>query len=177
MQRSGAGTSDDGRGALRRHERMAWFLAIGAIELYVVVELILEASRPGASRFFLGMLFGAATILLVAMATSRGLLTEATALVRGREAERLEGGLLVGRTIQHHLANQLALTVGYAALLARHPKLDAELRPLADEALRGASQAAETVRALQRLARLEPAAPPLGLGERPILDLDRSVED
>ena len=123
------------------------------------------------------MLFGAATILLVAMATSRGLLAEATALLRGREAERLEAGRLVGRTLEHHLGNQLALTVGYVELLARHPQLDAELRPQAEEALRGALQAAETVHRLQQIARLEEAPTPPGMEGRPILDLDRSVED
>ena len=175
MQRSDAGLSDGGRGALRRHERMAWLLSVGAIELYVVVELILEASRPAAPRLFLGVLFGAATILLVSMATSRGLLAEAAALVRGREAARLDGALLAGRTLEHHLGNQLALTVGYAELLLRHPKLDAELRPMAAEALRGAAEAAETVQRLQRLARLAEAPAPVGTEGRPILDLDRSV--
>ena len=175
MRRPDAGLSDGGRGALRRHERVAWLLSVGAIELYVVVELILEASRPAAPRLFLGVLFGAATILLVSMATSRGLLAEAAALVRGREAARLDGALLAGRTLEHHLGNQLALTVGYVELLARHPSLDPELRPLAEEALRGALQAAETVHRMQRLARLEEAPTPPGMEERPILDLDRSV--
>src|SRR2546422_567217 len=127
MRRQHAGLSDGGRGALRRHERMAWLLSVGAIELYVVVELILEASRPA----------------------------EAAALVRGREAARLDGALLAGRTLEHPLGNQLALTVGYVELLARHPQLDAELRPLAEEALRGAVQAAETVQRMQQIARLE----------------------
>ena len=176
MRYQHAGLSELGPGALRRHERMAWLLSVAAIELYVVVELILEASRPAAPRLFLGVLFGAATILLASMATSRGLLAEAAALVRGREAARLEAGRLVGRTLEHHLGNQLAVTVGYVELLARHPSLDPELRPRAEEALRGALQAAETVQRLQRLARLEEAPTPPGLEERPILDLDRSVE-
>src|SRR5438552_5254294 len=162
MQRTPVGMRDGGRGRLRRHDRMAWFLAVGAIEPCVGVQLVLEASQPTAPRFFVGVLFGAATILLVAMATSRGLLAEARELLRGREEARLEGGLLVGRTLEHHLGNQLALTVGYAELLMRHPKLDAELRPMAAEALRGAAEAAETVQRLQRLARLAEAPAPVG---------------
>ena len=63
----------------------------------------------------------------------------------------------------------------YLELLARHPQLDAELRPLAEEALRGALQAAETVHRMQQIARLEEAPTPPGMEERPILDLDRSV--
>jgi len=167
--------SDGDRGALRRHERMAWLLSIAAIELFVVVELILEARQPDASRFFVGVLFGAATILLVSMAMSRGLLAEAATSLRGREAARLDGARLAGRTLEHHLGNQLALTVGYTSLLMQHPSLDPELRPLAEQALRGAEQATEAVRRMQQIARLEPAPSPPGLGEQPILDLDRSV--
>ncbi len=70
--------------------------------------------------------------------------------------------------------NQLALTIGYAELLATDPRLPAELREMAQEAQRGAEQAAETLARLQRMVRLEEAAAPLGLGGQSVLDLERS---
>ena len=97
------------------------------------------------------------------------------ATLSGFEGARMQGALLAARTAAHHINNQLALTVGYAELLARQRALPEALRPMALEALRGAEAAVETVAKLQRIARLEEAPAPLGLGgEGPVLDLERS---
>src|SRR5579884_1037781 len=98
----------------------------------------------------------------------------AAAALVGLERARLEGALLAIRTAAHHMNNQLALTIGYAELLATDPRLPAELREMAQEAQRGAEQAAETLARLQRMVRLEEAAAPLGLGGQSVLDLERS---
>ncbi len=98
----------------------------------------------------------------------------AAAALVGLERARLEGALLAIRTAAHHMNNQLALTIGYAELLATDPRLPAELREMAQEAQRGAEQAAETLARLQRMVRLEEAAAPLGLGGQSVFDLERS---
>lgn len=70
------------------------------------------------------------------------------------ERLRLEGVLLAARTAEHLLNNQLSLTVGYAELLARDPRLPDDARALAREALRGAQAAASTVHRLPQVRRL-----------------------
>jgi GAF domain-containing protein len=79
----------------------------------------------------------------------------AAAVLIGQERFRLEGALLAARTAQHEMNNRLALTVGYAELLATHPDLPPSLRPVVAEALRGAREAAEIVSRLRAISRLE----------------------
>ncbi len=97
------------------------------------------------------------------------LASTAAAALSGLERSRLAGVLLAARTAQHELNNQLALTVGYAELLARNPGLPPDARALAEEALRGAQEAARSLDALQRLTRLEERDS--GTPDGPILDL------
>src|SRR5207249_3724773 len=130
MQLSYAGMPDHGRAALRRQERMTWLLAIGASELYVVVQLILAASRPEADRLLLGGLFGAATILLVAMATSRAAVSHAAKLLSARRVASAVEAPAAGETPQHRLRNRLSLAVGYCELVAEDPRLPADLREM-----------------------------------------------
>jgi len=70
------------------------------------------------------------------------------------EVVRLQGVLLAARTLQHHINNHLALTVGYGELLASDARLPAELREWARLAAAGSMAAAETVRKLQRITEL-----------------------
>ena len=87
------------------------------------------------------------------------------------EAARVQGALLASATVEHNLGNQLALTMGYAELLARDPRLDAELRPWAERALSGVEQAVATLDKLRRIMRIERS----GMRGGPqVLDLDRS---
>jgi CRP-like cAMP-binding protein len=88
------------------------------------------------------------------------------------EVARLEGVRLAARTVEHHVNNQLGLTVGFTDLLARHPDLPTELREWARLARSGAESAAALVQTLGRVQRLRELPAPGGS----ILDLDRSVE-
>jgi PAS domain S-box-containing protein len=97
----------------------------------------------------------------------------AAAVLVGLERSRLEGALLAARTAQHALNNQLALTVGYADLLAADPRLPPELREMAGEALSGAQAAAATLEQLQCITRLEEIDQ---AGPGPVLDLARSAQ-
>jgi PAS domain S-box-containing protein len=97
----------------------------------------------------------------------------AAAVLVGLERSRLEGALLAARTAQHALNNQLALAVGYADLLAADPRLPADLRELAGEALSGAQAAGTILEQLQRITHLEEVD---RAGPGPVLDLGRSVQ-
>jgi PAS domain S-box-containing protein len=97
----------------------------------------------------------------------------AAAALVGLERSRLEGVLLAARTAQHALNNQLALTVGYADVLAADPRLPPDLREVAHEALNGAQAAAGTVQQLQQITRLDEID---RAGPGPVLDIPRSPE-
>ncbi|HEX2171060.1 MAG TPA: response regulator [Dehalococcoidia bacterium] len=92
--------------------------------------------------------------------------------VERAETVRLEGALLAAHTMQHHLSNQLAVTVGYAEMLTSMPHLPDDLRECAEAALRGAEEASRTLAQIQQITRIVEA--PLR-GGPPILDLDESV--
>jgi GAF domain-containing protein len=81
----------------------------------------------------------------------------AAALV-GLERARLDGVLLAAHTAEHELNNRLALTVGWAELLARHPRLPPELLQPATEALRGSQEAATLVQQLLQITRIAETA-------------------
>ena len=85
-----------------------------------------------------------------------------------RQLARLEGALLAARTAEHALNNQLALTVGYADMLATDPRLPPDLFELVQEALHGAQAAVATLAQLQEITRLEEVDQ---AGPGPILDL------
>ncbi|HZQ98936.1 MAG TPA: response regulator [Chloroflexota bacterium] len=87
------------------------------------------------------------------------------------EAARLQGALLASATVEHNLGNQLALTMGYAEMLAHDPRLDPALRPWAERALGGVEAAVATLDKLRRLIRIEPSSL---RGGSTVLDLDRS---
>jgi DNA-binding response OmpR family regulator len=88
-----------------------------------------------------------------------------------REGARLQGALLAANTVEHHLGNQLALTMGYAELLATNPALPAPADHYAELALEGVVRASETLRTLRQIIRLEEV-------DRPgpaYIDLERSA--
>ena len=84
----------------------------------------------------------------------------------------LEGVLLAARTMEHHIGNQLSLTIGYSELLANDPSLPSYARERAREALSGSTAAVLTLRQLGRLTRLVVEDGPSG----PIIDLERSAD-
>jgi GAF domain-containing protein len=84
------------------------------------------------------------------------LASTAAAILLSLERAQLEGVLLAARTAQHALNNQLGRVVGYAELLEAEPGLPRDVRPLVQEILAGAEQAAATVQQLSQLTRVEP---------------------
>lgn len=99
----------------------------------------------------------------------------AASVVAGLRRARLAGAMLAARTAQHHLNNQLAVTIGYADMLLQDPRLPADLRAYASEILISAQDAAQTVDQLRRVARLEEAD--AGSPEGGVINLARSVGD
>ena len=91
------------------------------------------------------------------------------------EHARLEGALLMARTLAHRVNNALALVVGYGELLGQHPAVRADPRLIkyAQAARDGGLQAAAELSRLQRIVRLvEDTSMALPF---PILDLERST--
>ncbi len=97
----------------------------------------------------------------------------AASVVAGLRRARLAGAMLAARTAQHHLNNQLAVTIGYADLLVNDPRLPSDLRDYAAEILTSAQDAAETVDRLRRVTRLEEAN--AGSPDGGVINLARSV--
>ena len=72
-----------------------------------------------------------------------------------RQRDRLEGVLLAARTFEHELGNKLAITVGYAEMLARDPALPPRLQERAAHILRGAREATEIIRQAMEITSVE----------------------
>jgi PAS domain S-box-containing protein len=93
------------------------------------------------------------------------------------EKARLEGALIVARTVAHEINNALAPLTGFSDLLsavpavARDPKASTYAKLINDAA---AAMAGKVTR-LQRIVRLEQDTITLG-PDRPVLDLERSTE-
>jgi GAF domain-containing protein len=100
----------------------------------------------------------------------------AASVVAGLRRARLAGAMLAARTAQHHLNNQLAVTIGYADMLAHDPRLPDDLRDFAAEILTSAQDAARTVDLLRRVTRLEEADAGSPDGQQ-VINLARSVAE
>jgi hypothetical protein len=99
-----------------------------------------------------------------------GLVRSGAAIFIGLERAQLEGVLLAARTAQHVLNDQLGVVLGYAEMVAADPRLAADLRPLVQEILAGAEQAAASMEQLRQTTQLEPVdrggpGPVLALGD------------
>ena len=70
------------------------------------------------------------------------------------EHAKLAGVRLAARTLEHHLTNNLTLTIGYAELLAEDPELPDRLREMAREILENAQACVEVVRQLRQVEEL-----------------------
>lgn len=166
---------------LRRVELIGWLTPLVIFALTAVLDVVTEAviSEGFAQTWVRVVLLGVVGIAAVVLLNG-AVLSEAARLVGEREtarsareeAARLQGALLTARTFQHHLNNQLAVTVGTIDLLANDRSFPPSLKPRAEEALRAAEAASETVARLRRISRLEESA---GLGGPTILDLERSA--
>ena len=165
------------RRLIQRHRLAMWTIAIG---VWTVAEALDQAALPlpdEALRRYLPRAVTLVAIVIAVSIASRVVLNQWIRRVREREAarivreraERLEGALMAARTMEHHLGNQLALTMGYSEILARNPLLPPPARDAAEHALKGVRQATETLDKLQRVIRLE-ADDSLGV---PIVDLSK----
>jgi nitrogen-specific signal transduction histidine kinase len=67
---------------------------------------------------------------------------------------KLEGVRLAARTLEHHVTNNLTLTIGYAELLAEDPELPARLQEMAREILENAQACVDIVRQLRQVGDL-----------------------
>jgi DNA-binding response OmpR family regulator len=89
------------------------------------------------------------------------------------ERARLDGALLVARTVTHEINNAISPVVGYAELLSLIPAVGAD--PTAAGYARSISEAAahvaDRVRRLRQVTRLEESALQMGPGQ-PVLALD-----
>jgi len=92
-----------------------------------------------------------------------------------REQARLNGALLVARTVAHEINNALSPVVGYAELLTLHPALqdDPVLGSYARLIGDAAHEAAAKVRQLQSMVRLQETTALSG-PDTPLLDLAAS---
>jgi PAS domain S-box-containing protein len=100
-----------------------------------------------------------ATVVLVVAGDGRvllqGLFRERADLVNG---QWLEAAVLKAHDVQHELNNHLALTTGYAELLADNPHLPPDLQDAAREALVGGLGAVEAGKRLISCFTTEPSA-------------------
>jgi CheY-like chemotaxis protein len=93
-----------------------------------------------------------------------------------QQRQRLEGALLVARTVAHEINNSLAPVTGYAELLAIHPEVARipQVVTYAERIRDSALEVAAKVQRLQRIVRLEEQSSPPGR-DQPLLDLERST--
>ena len=89
---------------------------------------------------------------------------------------RLDGAMLVARTVAHEINNALAPVVGYAELLGMRSGVaqDPQSATFAKLSVEAAEDAAAKVARLQRIVRLQEDVTPLGPAH-PILDMERST--
>jgi hypothetical protein len=87
---------------------------------------------------------------------------------RLEDVARLDGVRLAARTLEHHLTNQLTLTVGYAELIASDPELPERLREMANMVLESAIAAVERVRRMREVDTI--SLIDLGIPGGPLLD-------
>ena len=90
---------------------------------------------------------------------------------------RLDGALLIARTVAHQLNNALSPIVGFAELLAADTRVasDPRLSAFVEHIREAARDAAEKVERLQRIVRLEEVGAVPGSGMS-VLDLTKSTD-
>jgi signal transduction histidine kinase len=119
----------------------------------VEVPLLVEGRLLGTLA--IGVLSPTARFAAEDVVTVELLASTAAAIFLSLERAQLEGVLLAARTAHHALNNQLGIVVGYAELAAADPRLPTAVRPLVQEVLAGAEQAAATVQQLSQLTRVQ----------------------
>jgi len=150
--------SDEAQAFLGRVRRTIWVGSVALVLLSAVVHRLLgmAVADAFAQAIGQGVVFAGSSFAMVLMLNrlAIGLSRPPGAAERAvqRRVKRLENVVLATRTMQAQMNNQLALSVGYGELLTRSPRLPDDLRLQAEEALRGAEEAAETLARLCRIA-------------------------
>jgi len=150
-------------GVLRLSTVFAWLVAAVAATACIGGDYLISLLVPNEDRALArGLMFVVVSALATWGAISVNLPLLGAVLRSQHEtrlalerAAKLEGALLAAQTMEHHLNNDLAITVGYSEMLARNPLLDAESRVQADEAHRGAVRAAQHLSALLSVTEVE----------------------
>jgi len=104
--------------------------------------------------------------------------TEETRRAASAGQARLDGALLVARTVAHEINNAISPVLGFAELLALRPSVVADPSAMAytTHITAAAQETAAKIRRLQHIVRLEQADSPLG-ESIPVLDLERSSRE
>jgi signal transduction histidine kinase len=145
------------RRVLRLARIFAWLVCGVTVGFAVLGDWLLMLLVPEPGTQFtvraIGLAATAAAATLVASQVNLPMLAETMlakeAARRAYErAAKLEGALLAARTVEHHLNNDLAITVGYSELLALNPELAEPARSQAEEVHRGAQRAVDHLQAL-----------------------------
>ncbi|HEV2124687.1 MAG TPA: response regulator [Chloroflexota bacterium] len=120
--------------------------------------LAMEAMRRGAADYLQkGESDTPGILRAVRYAAARASFLRILQAERDERAE-LEGALFTARAAAHTLNNHLAITVGFAELLALDTTLPSHARERAGSILDGAMAAAETLKRLQRIVHLDEVA-------------------
>lgn len=152
----------DGWGVLRARAARSDWAAIPVLVLSAALPSGLKAAKELGAAYVHKPFDVEALLLLVEQFTHVA-----------QERARLEGVLLAARTAQHALNNTLALTVGYAEMVARDPRLPDDLRQHSMAALQSAEQASALLTDLGRVTRLDEVD--IGAPGGPVLNLPRKA--
>jgi hypothetical protein len=103
----------------------------------------------------LGLVIGATAIILLAVWESYRSIGAYIRTADRREAEladaaRREGVSLAANTLQHHIGNKLAVTVGFGEMLLDDPRLPPDVQALARKVLSSAMAAAAVIHKLDK---------------------------
>lgn len=156
-----ANLSDEAQAFLRRVRRTIWIGSAALVVLSAALHRLMgmEVSEAFAQAIGQGIVFAGSSFAMVLalnqLAVSLSRPHSGAQRAVQQRVERLESVVLAARTMQAEMNNQLALSVGYGELLTKSPRLPDDLRLQAEEALRGAEEAAETLARLCRIARLD----------------------
>jgi hypothetical protein len=146
-----------------------------------VVLLVVGSTRLAGGQAIqpLGLVIGTTAIFLFAVSESYRSIaayihTEDRRVTEVANAARRDGASLAVNTLQHHIGNKLAVTVGYGEMLLDDPRLPPDLQVHAQKVLSSAMAAAAVVHKLDKqLTRIEVDR---GVTGAEVLDVDASTQ-
>jgi hypothetical protein len=141
-----------GQDLLHRVRRLR---SIAALTSFVVLGVETIRVAAGQAVQPLALATGATAIIAFAVSESYRSIAVYIRTADRRETElanaaRRDGVSLAANTLQHHIGNKLAVTVGYGEMLLDDPRLPPELQAQAQKVLSSAMDAAEVVHKLDK---------------------------